>query len=76
MPILEKLEKAINNINVDETDYDNSVINVSLSPEIITQICSLLSQGYKIGTTGKSTLTYRTFSSGANRILANLKTCL
>lgn len=82
MPIREKLEKSINDVN--ETDYRNSVANMSLSPEIVTQVRSLLSQGHIIGTEHanqrrfrtKSWLTYGTFKGGAKQVLANLEACL
>ena len=81
-PIRENLEKSINDFN--EVDYSTSLINMSLSREIVTQVRSLLSQGHSIGIEHanqrrfrtKSWLTYGTFSGSADQILANLEACL
>ncbi|ACK65651.1 Carbonate dehydratase [Rippkaea orientalis PCC 8801] len=82
MPIREQLEKSINGVN--ETDYRNLVTNMSLSPEIVTQVRSLISQGYSIGAEhadkrrfrAKSWTTYGTFKGRADQVLASLEACL
>ncbi|GBF79293.1 ribulose bisphosphate carboxylase small subunit [Aphanothece sacrum] len=81
-PIRERLENSIKDVN--ETDYKNSVTSMSLSPEIVTQVRSLLSQGYTIGAEHadkrrfrtKSWLTCGSFSGSGNQVLANLENCL
>lgn len=81
-PIRERLENSIKDVN--ETDYKNSVTPMSLSPEIVTQVRSLLSQGYTIGAEHadkrrfrtKSWLTCGSFSGSGNQVLANLENCL
>ncbi len=81
-PIREDLEKSINGVN--ETDYKNLVTSMSLSPEIVTQVRSLISQGYSIGVEhadkrhfrAKSWSTYGTFKGRADQVLADLEVCL
>ncbi|HAC63471.1 MAG TPA: carbon dioxide concentrating mechanism protein CcmM [Cyanothece sp. UBA12306] len=81
-PIREDLEKSINVVN--ETDYKNLVTSMSLSPEIVTQVRSLISQGYSIGVEhadkrrfrAKSWSTYGTFKGRADQVLRELDACL
>ncbi|MEA5509108.1 ribulose bisphosphate carboxylase small subunit [Crocosphaera sp. UHCC 0190] len=82
MPIREQLEKSINDVN--QIDYSNSVTSMSLSPEIVTQVRSLLSQGYTIGVEHanqrrfrtKSWLTGGSFNGRADQVLGELEGCL
>ena len=78
-PIRGQLGQSIKDIN--QTDYRNSVTSMSLSPDIVAQVRSLLSQGYTIGAEyankrrfkTKSWLTGGTFNGRADQVLANLE---
>ncbi len=81
-PDSEQQEPAIQGVN--ETDYKNLVTPMSLNPETVTQVRSLLAQGCTIGAEHadarrfrtKSWLTAGTFSGGLNQVLASLEACL
>ncbi len=81
-PIRQQLEKSIKDVN--QTDYRNSVTSMSLSPEIVNQVRSLLSQGYTIGAEHankrrfktKSWLTGGTFHGRADQVLGELEALL
>ena len=81
-PLRRQLGQSIKDIN--QTDYRNSVTSMSLSPDIVAQVRSLLSQGYTIGVEyankrrfqTKSWLTGHTLDGHGDQVLRNLEAFL